>query len=102
MSTPIKEQEAALRARFAHNLRICRVRKSLSQEELSALAKVHRTFISDVEREVRNISIDNISKLAHALGIDAMEFFRPIKEKDKELPKSLPKGPRNRRETTVD
>jgi transcriptional regulator with XRE-family HTH domain len=97
MSTFTKEQEAALRARFAHNLRIHRVQKSLSQEELAALSKVHRTFISDVEREIRNISIDNIGKLAHALGIDAMEFFRPIREKDEGLPKSLPKGPRNRK-----
>lgn len=99
MAIPVDEHEAALRARFAHNLRICRVRKALSQEELANLAKMHRTFVSDVEREVRNVSINNISKLANALQVDVMEFFRPVEEKDLELPRTLPKGPRSRWET---
>ncbi|MGO4479779.1 helix-turn-helix domain-containing protein [Massilia sp. 2TAF26] len=85
-----------LRARFAHNIRVCRVRKGLSQEQLAALAGFSRTFVSDVERQVRNCSIDNIERLAQALEIDVLEFFVPVSE-DSDLPTNLPKGPRNRR-----
>ncbi|WP_082439458.1 MULTISPECIES: helix-turn-helix domain-containing protein [unclassified Massilia] len=87
---------SSLRARFAHNIRVCRVQKGLSQEQLAALAGFSRTFVSDVERQVRNCSIDNIERLAEALEIDVSEFFLPVRE-DSESPTNLPKGPRNRR-----
>lgn len=48
-----------------------RLRKNLgwSQEELALRADLHRTFIAHVERQVRNISLDNIEKIADALGV---------------------------------
>lgn len=82
-----------LRTRFARNLRTCRVRQGISQEQLAALAGLSRTFVSDVEREIRNCSIDNIERLANALKIDVSEFFTPVTESDV-LPEVLPKGPR--------
>ena len=41
----------------------------LSQEDLALEAELHRTFVAHVERGARNISIDNIEKLAKALGV---------------------------------
>jgi transcriptional regulator with XRE-family HTH domain len=44
-----------------------RAAKGLSQERLADLSGLHRTYVSSVEREERNISIDNLSRLAQAL-----------------------------------
>ncbi len=56
---------------LATNVRKYRTEKGLSQEALADLAGLHRTYISAVERERRNISIDNIENIASALDIDA-------------------------------
>lgn len=55
--------------RFGDRLRLVRRRKGFSQEKLAALAGVHRTFVSSVERGERNISLLNIARLAKALEI---------------------------------
>ena len=47
----------------------------ISQEELSYLAELDRTYITSVERGKRNISIVNIQKLATALKVNLKEFF---------------------------
>jgi transcriptional regulator with XRE-family HTH domain len=52
---------------FAHNLRQFRLELNLSQEDLADLAGLHRTYISSVERGQRNISIDNMERIALAL-----------------------------------
>lgn len=57
-----------IRTILAHNLRNLRAIKGWSQEELAFRAGLHRTFVAHVEREVRNISLDNIEKLALALN----------------------------------
>jgi transcriptional regulator with XRE-family HTH domain len=52
---------------FGKAIRKLRKAQGLSQEELAAKANLHRTYIGDVERGVRNISIVNMGKLADAL-----------------------------------
>lgn len=86
-----------LRTRFARNLRVCRVRQGISQEQLATLAGLSRTFVSDVERELRNCSIDNIERLASALQVDVSLLFTPVGQ-DELPPDCLPKGPRYSRE----
>ena len=60
---------------FAVNVRKYRKIRGFSQEYLAELAGLHRTYISALERERRNISIDNIQKIAVALDIDAYKLF---------------------------
>ena len=58
-----------IRKRFGLNLRRLRIEKSLSQEQLSFEADSNRTYISDIERAVRNPTITVVERLAKALGV---------------------------------
>lgn len=60
---------------FAANLRRIRTNSDLSQEALAAKAKLHRTYVGSVERGERNISIDNMEKLARALGVAVVDLL---------------------------
>jgi transcriptional regulator with XRE-family HTH domain len=46
-----------------------RAKKGLSQERLGELSGLHRTYVSSVERGERNISSDNMERLARALEV---------------------------------
>jgi len=61
---------------FAFRLRQIRQLKGLSQEELADMAGLHRTYVGSVERSERNISIDNIERLAKALEVDIIELLK--------------------------
>lgn len=54
---------------FGKHLRTIRTQKNLSQEKLGLLSDLDRTYISAVERGKRNISLLNIIRIAHALGV---------------------------------
>ncbi len=50
-------------------MRRLRVEKELSQEAFAFEAKIHRTYVSDIERGARNPTITVVEKLATALGV---------------------------------
>jgi transcriptional regulator with XRE-family HTH domain len=56
------------RQRFSQNVRKLRIEQGLSQEELAELASLHRNYVGGVERGERNISVDNMEKIAKALA----------------------------------
>jgi len=60
---------------FGERVRDLRKRKSLSQEELAARAGVHRTYVGMIERAEKNITLENIEKIAKALGVRIEELF---------------------------
>ena len=66
----------SLRERVATNLRRLRQGKSVSQEELAHRAQVNRNYVGMIEREEYSVSVDLLEKLAAALDVDPMEFFR--------------------------
>ena len=75
--TPHKNRGASARELLALN--IIRLRGDLgwSQEALGFEAGLHRTFIAHVERQARNISLDNIERIAVALGVSVHELLAP-------------------------
>jgi transcriptional regulator with XRE-family HTH domain len=58
-----------LRQVLAKNVRLFRHELGITQEELAHKAKVHRTYLGMIERAERNLSIDNIEKIAKALEV---------------------------------
>ncbi len=64
------------RSIFARNLKRVRKAQNLSQEALAERACMHRTYVGSVERQERNISIDNMEKLSIALGVTLEELVR--------------------------
>ncbi len=60
---------------LARNMRQLRGELEISQEELAATCGLHRTYIGSVERCERNISIDNIEKIAEALGVSVVQLL---------------------------
>lgn len=65
----------SLRARFAVRVRELRLEQGLSQEEFAARCDLHRTYIGSIERGERNVSIDNIERIAAALGTPVTRLF---------------------------
>ena len=71
-------KSGSARARVAANIRRLRLERGLSQEEVAELAEFHRTYVSQLERCVTNISIDGLERLAEALDVDITVLLTPI------------------------
>ena len=56
-------------------MRKLRAEKGWSQEYLAGEAGLNRTYLSAVERSEQNISLDNIYKIAKALGVDPYQLL---------------------------
>lgn len=64
-----------IKKKFWETVRELRNKAWLSQEVLAMKSKLHRTYIGNVERGEKNISLENIEKIAKALGIDIKDLF---------------------------
>lgn len=60
---------------FGKNVRKYRLELGVSQEKFAELCGLHRTYISDIECFQRNVSLENISKIAAALNIKPYELL---------------------------
>lgn len=77
MSAPRSKPQPPASAReiLAANLVALRNERGWSQEVLAFEAGLHRTFIAHVERQARNISLDNIEKIARALEVPSYRLL---------------------------
>lgn len=73
MSLP---EGVARREAFGARVRALREPLGLSQEGLGHYAGLDRTYIGGIERGERNVSLENIWKIANALGVEPGELFR--------------------------
>jgi len=71
---------------FGAAVRLRRDHLGISQEELAGRAGLHRTYISDVERGARNVSLESIHRLAAALEVPLSVLFARLEEISSELP----------------
>ena len=65
-----------IKNKFGNNLKRLRIEKGFSQEKLALLADLDRTYIPSIEKGERNVSIVVVEKLAIALDVNIIEFFR--------------------------
>lgn len=69
-----------IRVAYGKAVRAIRQNKKISQEELGDLCGLHRTYISDIELGKRNVSLENIDKIAHALQVKKSELFVEVEQ----------------------
>ena len=62
--------------KFGEKVREERLKQNISQEELASRAGVHRTYIGMIERAEKNITLENIEKIAKALKIKLSYIFK--------------------------
>ncbi|MCH7923467.1 MAG: helix-turn-helix transcriptional regulator [Nitrospinae bacterium] len=74
MKKKLSESGDILRA-FGSAIRLHRANLGISQEELADHAGLHRTYISDIERGTRNVSLLNLVRLADALRVPISNLF---------------------------
>ena len=64
---------------FGLAIRELRLERQISQEALADICGLHRTYVSDIELGKRNISLENIEKIANALGVSIEFIFGKVK-----------------------
>ena len=64
--------------RYGQAVRKVRLEQGISQEELVDRCGLHRTYISDVELGKRNISLENIERIAISLNRTLSDFFKEV------------------------
>ncbi|WP_198087002.1 helix-turn-helix domain-containing protein [Variovorax sp. E3] len=68
----------SLSIRFGERLRELRKERELSQEAFAAECGFDRTYVSGIERGVRNPSLAAVETLAAALGLSVGELFKGL------------------------
>lgn len=71
------QKNVPAKVRFGEVLRHAREEMQVSQEVLAEKAGLHRTYIGQVERGERNISIDSMERLAESIKMPLWEMLRP-------------------------
>lgn len=66
----------------AATIRQFRKAKNMSQDDLAHVSGLDRTYISGVERGVRNITLDSLEQIIKALEIPNSVFFKAVIEED--------------------
>lgn len=73
--TRLPVQKVDVKKTFGSSVKVWRKRIGISQEELAERADLHRTYVSDVERGARNLSLESITRMARALRISVADLF---------------------------
>ena len=70
-----KDMGKGARSRLARKLRLLRMMRGWSQEELAHASGLHRTYISLIERSACSVRLDNLERLANTFGITLPELL---------------------------
>ena len=70
--------DADLQTRLGAFVRACRHRLEITQEELAWRAEIHRTYLADIERGKRNVTLRTVANLAKTLRITIGHLFAHV------------------------
>jgi transcriptional regulator with XRE-family HTH domain len=70
---------------IANVLKKLREKKEISQEELSFQAELHRTYISQLERGLKSVTVKSLVKITKVLEIEIDDFMKLVKNENKKL-----------------
>jgi transcriptional regulator with XRE-family HTH domain len=71
-----RTHKGPLRDVLAKNMRRLRAARGLSQEALAHESDINRTYLSAVERSERNVSIDNVARIAKGLKVEPWKLLK--------------------------
>jgi len=71
-------KQSTITQKFGQRIKELRQRNGLSQERLAEFCDLDRTYISDIERGVRNVSLKNIEAIANGLRVSLSELFKDL------------------------
>ena len=69
---------ATIKKVFGNKIRLLRTKQNLSQERFALKIEMDRSYYASVENEKRNISLENIYKIAKGLGVKLEDLFRSV------------------------
>lgn len=72
------KQNESIQTEFGKRIRELRLKRGLSQEAFAHLCDLDRTYISGIERGIRNVSLRNIEAMSKALGLHISELFKNL------------------------
>ena len=70
-----------LNQRFGVNVRFARQEAGLLQRELAERSSLQRSYIGDIERGNRNVTLQTVEKIAAALGVDPLVLLQDYQRK---------------------
>ena len=76
-------EEAEWRRAVGKRIRVWRVMRDLSQDELAVSAGVTRNFVSAIERSAQGLDAIRLRRLATVMGMTLAELLRPVDERDR-------------------
>lgn len=68
-------RDGAVKSEFGAQVRRLRKARGLSQESFAGACGLHRTYVGAIERGERNVSLENIARIAVALGVPIAALF---------------------------
>jgi transcriptional regulator with XRE-family HTH domain len=87
------------RALLAWNLRRLRSERGVSQERLAADSGIDRAYVSELEREQGNATVDLLDRLATVLNVGIADFFE-VPSAGVARPRALPSGRRSTKDAS--
>ncbi len=69
---------ATIKKVFGNKIRLLRTKQNLSQERFALKIEMDRSYYASVENGKRNISLENIYKIAKGLGVKLEDLFRSV------------------------
>jgi CheY-like chemotaxis protein len=79
-------EKIAIEKLLGNSVKNWRTRLEIPQNDLARRAGFHRSYISDIERGARNVSLKSIEKLADALGISVLTLFSGLNSRSGSTP----------------